>query len=212
MREARARGENIVYGDALRPAILRRVGVDRARLVAVAISDPVGTRRVVQLVRQLGPQAVVLARTRYVLEVDALDEAGANTVVAEEFESAIELVSQMLRVSGAPEGGIARFCAGLREESYIALRATPGLILDPWLSELLEQVSTEWVEVPETLAGTPTLEELAVRRMTQAAVGSSAAGAPPAVSSISQSFFARSSISSAFAPLPASRCSAAKSK
>jgi len=166
VREARARGENIVYGDALRPAILRRVGVNRARLVAVAISDPVGTRRVVQLVRQLGPQAVVLARTRYVLEVDALDEAGADAVVAEEFESAIELVSQILRVYGAPEGGIARFCAGLREEGYIALRATPGLILDPWLSELLEQVATEWVEVPESLTGAPTLEELAVRRMT----------------------------------------------
>jgi len=166
VQQALDRGEPVIYGDALRPAILRRVGVGRARLVVVAISDAVGTRRVVQLVNRIGPQAQVIARTRYVDEVDALDAAGASGVVAEEFESAIELVSQTLSVFGVPEGGIARFCEGLREEGYIALRATPGLILDPWLSEILEQVSTEWVDVPETLVGAPTLEELAVRRRT----------------------------------------------
>jgi CPA2 family monovalent cation:H+ antiporter-2 len=170
VQQALQRGESVIYGDALRPAILLRVGVNRARLVVVAISDSVGTRRVVQLANRLGPQAQIIARTHYVLEVDALDAAGANGVVAEEFESAIELVSQTLRVFGVPEGGIARFCEGLRDEGYIALRATPGLILDPWLSELLKQVSTEWVDVPQTLVGKPTLEELAVRRRTGTSV------------------------------------------
>lgn len=166
VQQALERDEPAIYGDALRPAILRRVAVRRARIVVVAISDPIGTRRVVQLARRLSPDAQIIARTRYVLEVDALDAAGASGVVAEEFESAIELVSQTLSVFGVPEGSIARFCEGLREEGYIALRATPGLILDPWLSEILKQVSTEWVDVPETLVGAPTLEELAVRRRT----------------------------------------------
>ncbi|MDH3520024.1 MAG: cation:proton antiporter, partial [Myxococcales bacterium] len=170
VQEAVARGEPVIYGDAVRAPILRRVGVHRARLVVIAISDPLGTRRVVQLARRLAPEAIILARARYILEVDALDGAGASAVVAEEFESAIELVSQVLRVFGLPEGGITRFCAELREEGYIAMRSMPGMILDPWLAELLEQVSTHWVDVPEDLSSTPTLAQLAVRTTTGASV------------------------------------------
>jgi K+:H+ antiporter len=170
VQEARARHEPVCFGDALRAPILQRAGIARARLVVIAISDPLGTQRVVQLARRLAPEAVILARTRYVLEVDALDAAGASAVVSEEFESAIELVSQVLRVFGLPEGGVARFCQVLRDEGYSALRASPGAILDPWLAELLEDVSTEWIEVPASLPGSPTLAQLAVRATTGASV------------------------------------------
>ena len=38
------------------------------------------------------------------------------------------------------------------------------------LVELLEQVSTEWLDVPETLTGSPTLADLEIRARTGASV------------------------------------------
>ncbi|UCE86811.1 MAG: NAD-binding protein, partial [Deltaproteobacteria bacterium] len=162
--------DRLIYGDATRRSILARVGVPRAGLVSVAISDPVATREVVTLVRALNPQATVIVRTRYVLEVDRLYAAGASVVVAEEFESTIELLSEALRAFGVPEGAIGRFAAELREEAYEPIRDTPTLGIDPWLSELLDQVSTEWIEVPEGFETGSSLADLRIREETGASV------------------------------------------
>jgi CPA2 family monovalent cation:H+ antiporter-2 len=148
--EARAREENrVVFGDATRPALLEQLGVRTARLVVVAITDPLATRRIVALVRRLAPEAEVLARTRYARDIDTLQTLGASTVVAEELEAAIDLVTRALRTLGRASSAIESFVEELRAEGYALLQTPPGLALDPWLAELLEHVSTEWVEVPE---------------------------------------------------------------
>jgi CPA2 family monovalent cation:H+ antiporter-2 len=169
VREAVDRGEPVVYGDASRRAILYKMGVREARLVVVAVNDPVATREVVALARRLAPDVPVLARTHFVLDVDKLTEAGATKVVVEELESTLELVSEMLRHFGVPEDSIVRFTAELRDEGYVFLR-TPEMILDPWLSDLLEGVASEWIEVPEHFPGEASFTELAVRERTGASV------------------------------------------
>jgi len=169
VRDARSRGEPVIYGDATRRAILQHVGVERAALVAVVVSDPRTTRQVVAMARSLAPAAPILTRTRYVLDVDELEAAGATKVVAEEFESTLELVGETLQRFGVPQESIARFSAELRDEGYVFLR-TPEVILDPWLGELLEEVTSHWVEVPEAFPGQATLAELAVRERTGANV------------------------------------------
>ena len=169
VRDAVQRGEPVFYGDAARRSILLRLGVKRARLVVVAIADPIATREVVALTRELAPGVPLLARTRYVLDVDGLAQAGASTVVVEELESTLELVAGVLRSFGVPEDSVGRFTGELRDEGYVFLR-TPQEILDPWLVDLLEEVASEWVEVPEHFEGESSLLELAVRQRTGASV------------------------------------------
>jgi CPA2 family monovalent cation:H+ antiporter-2 len=159
-------GEPVIYGDATRPQLLRHLRVWDARLVAVAISDPLATRRVVSRIHAMAPNTPILARARYVREVDRLSSAGATTVVAEEFEGSIELVARALESFDVPTGAIARFTEALREEGYGAIRAPVALPIDPWLMELLDHTDTEWVEVPITLSGEPTLGELNIRAQT----------------------------------------------
>ena len=130
--EARETGEPVIYGDATRPQVLRHLEVWDARLVAVAISDPLATRRIVSRIRAMAPDTPVLARTRYVREVDRLSMAGADVVVAEEFEGSIELVARALENFEVPTGAIARFTEALREEGYGAIRAPAALPIDPW--------------------------------------------------------------------------------
>ncbi len=165
-QEARKAGANVIWGDATRGGLLEQLGVERARLVAVAISDPVATRQVVERVRSIAPEARILARTRYVLEIDALEAAGATRVVAEELEGAIDLVAQALHELAIPEGSIARFCAELRDEGYSVLRQPAAVALDPWLTELLDQLSTEWLELPENFEPNQSLADLNLRART----------------------------------------------
>jgi CPA2 family monovalent cation:H+ antiporter-2 len=164
--EAERRGEPILYGDATRPQVLKHLRVDEARLVAVAISDPLATRRIVSRIRSMAPTTPILARTRYVREVDRLSAAGANVVVAEEFEGSIELVARALETFDIPMGAIARFTEALREEGYGAIRAPAALPIDPWVMELLDHTDTEWLEVPFGIQGEPTLGELDIRART----------------------------------------------
>jgi len=166
---ARSRGEPVFYGDATRHSILQRLGIANARLLAVAISDPIGTREVVSLARSLAPDTPIYARTRYVLEVDELERAGATKVVAEEFESTLALAGVTLRHFGVPEESIARFATELRDEGYEFMRA-PETILDPWLADLLDQVVTHWVDVPSSFGASQSLAEFGVRAHTGANV------------------------------------------
>jgi CPA2 family monovalent cation:H+ antiporter-2 len=169
VHNAIARGEPVVYADAARRTILVRLGVRDARMVVVAINEPIATREIVTLVRSLAPRVPILARTHFVGDVDALAQAGATRVVVEELESTLELVGAMLRQFGVPEESVARFAAELREEGYVFLR-TPETILDPWLAELLEGIAADWVEVPASFRREATLAELAVREKTGASV------------------------------------------
>ena len=168
--EASLGGEPVIYGDATRPQVLRHLHVWDARLVAVAISDPLATRRIVSRIRAMAPTTPILARTRYVREVDRLSMAGASVVVAEEFEGSIELVARALETFEVPAGAIARFTEALREEGYGAIRAPAALPLDPWLIELLGHTDTEWVEIPIGMTGELTLGELNLRARTGGSV------------------------------------------
>jgi len=56
----------------------------------------------VRLCRSLAPGLFILARTRYLTEVSELASLGADEVVAEEFETSLEIAGRALRRLGFP--------------------------------------------------------------------------------------------------------------
>jgi CPA2 family monovalent cation:H+ antiporter-2 len=143
VEQARNLGEPIVFGDATRPSILEHVGIRRARLVSIAINDPEAMRSTIEVARALAPQVHIVARTRYVQELDGLFEQGASQVVAEELESTIDLFSKVLRRFDVPPHSIAHFADELREEGYELMRRLAAAPIDPWLAEILEEEEEE---------------------------------------------------------------------
>jgi len=164
------RDEAIVFGDATRPIVLKRLGVERAKLIVIAISDPLATRRIVTRIRMLSRDVPILARTRFIREVDLLEQAGATTVVAEEFEGSIEVVAKSLEIFKIPTGAISRFSDALRAEGYGAIRSPAVVPMDPWLVELLDEMGTEWLTVPMGFSGRLSLADLDVRAHTGASI------------------------------------------
>jgi CPA2 family monovalent cation:H+ antiporter-2 len=121
-RKERAGGENIQFGDAAHPAVLEHAGVERARVLVSAISDPGGTRRIAQVAKRMNPAIHVLARTRYVQEVEPLYRAGADDVIPEEFETSVELLARVLRRYLIPRVEIEEFVGDVRAGGYEMFR------------------------------------------------------------------------------------------
>src|SRR5216110_671011 len=124
VRQARSRGEPAFYGDATREEMLRALGIDRARMLVAAISDPAATRRMVRVARGLNPGVHIIARTRYVVEITELIRLGANDVIPEEFETSIEIFARVLAYYGVDRAEIERLVEQIRASHYAALRTS----------------------------------------------------------------------------------------
>ncbi len=91
------KGVPIVLSDCTRMSALQSLGVERARIVVLAVNDSAATSRIAQLCRQLAPDAHVLARAVYTAEADGLRTAGAHDVVPQELEASVEMLVRVLR-------------------------------------------------------------------------------------------------------------------
>ena len=96
VRVESAKGEPIYYGDASQEAVLEEVGIEKARVVVVVISDPLAIRKIAAAVRKENPNVFLIVRTRFVTEMESLYALGANQVIPEEFETSIEIFSRVL--------------------------------------------------------------------------------------------------------------------
>jgi K+:H+ antiporter len=102
VRRGRKLGIPIEYGDSTNDRVLRRAGVERARAAIVLLSDLRTTRQTIHHCRGLAPELLLFARTRYLADIPALVAAGADEIVAEEFESSLEIAGRTLRRLGFP--------------------------------------------------------------------------------------------------------------
>jgi CPA2 family monovalent cation:H+ antiporter-2 len=172
VRRARAEGEPAFYGDATREEILRALGVERARLFVIAISDPAATRSMVRVARTLNPTLHIIARTRYVVEIAELTRLGANIVIPEEFETSIEIFARVLAHYNVPRDEIDRLVAEIRASHYEALRpgAKPRITLSGTLGAM-PQMHVERIPLaPGAPAVGKTLAETELRSRTGALV------------------------------------------
>ncbi len=126
VRAERQRGEPMFYGDATQEAVLKQVKVSQARTVVIVIADAAATRRVTGLARQLNPAAHIIARTRYVNEMEALYRVGANEVIPEEFETSVEIFTRVMTKNLVPKDEIARVVAEVRDDGYQMFRNISG--------------------------------------------------------------------------------------
>ncbi len=112
------RKEPIYYGDATKENVLESLNVKDAKVIVIAISDPVATRRIVKLVRELNPKAYIIARTLYIKEMNPLLKLGANAVIPEEFETSIEIFNRVMSKFSISQSKIDKFIFKTREDNY----------------------------------------------------------------------------------------------
>lgn len=161
----KAKGEPIYYGDATSALIQEHTNVSEARVVVIAISDAIATRRIITAIRQISPRVRVIVRTRYLSEMKTLYALGASEVIPEEFETSVEIFARVLRSYLVPRDRIDQLTAELRSENYEMLRCpTKGYALSD-LNVPLANVGIETVQVGEGApASGKTIKDIGLRK------------------------------------------------
>jgi CPA2 family monovalent cation:H+ antiporter-2 len=122
VREAKAQGLPVYYGDATSQEALGHAHLDAARALVLLMNDPHAANRVVDTARRVAPHVPVLMRTRYLASRPALMQIGARDVVAEEVEGAVEVIARVLRWSEVPRNVIDQRIAQARAETQASDR------------------------------------------------------------------------------------------
>jgi CPA2 family monovalent cation:H+ antiporter-2 len=172
VRSHRAEGEPISYGDATHEKVLRLHGLEAARILVTVISDLRATLNIIRQARHVNKEITIVCRTRFFHEIEALLQAGADSVIAEEYESSIELVSCVLARLHVPGNLIRSQARLLREGGYQMLRTMqPAFPGNQRLLEVLAAGTTETflVRSGHAIAG-QTIAQSALRTLTGASI------------------------------------------
>jgi CPA2 family monovalent cation:H+ antiporter-2 len=172
VREARRRGHPVLYGDAGSDDLLRRCGVERARMVLVTLPEPIMARHVIRAARALNPGLFILARGRRASEDEPLYADGADEVIHETFEVGIEFIARVLRRMHVPKQEIERQIGRVRSGRYEIFRRRdfePLPIGD--IRGTLDSLRVEFLAIPadSPLAGR-SLKDAGIRETTGALV------------------------------------------
>lgn len=172
VKRSRREGEPIFYGDASRPEVLLHAGIARARVVVFAISDAAALRRAVRAARGLAPGAEIVVRTRRIDEIEELRALGAQEIVAEEFETAIEIFTAVLERYHVPRNVVRAQIRLLRGEGYRMLRAPGrGAAVSAAVLDALEAGTTDIFRIePGSPVAGRSLRDLDLRHETGATV------------------------------------------
>jgi CPA2 family monovalent cation:H+ antiporter-2 len=140
VRQARAQGLPVFYADATSQEALGHAHLTEARVLILLMNDPAAANRVIDTAQRVAPHVPILARARYLGERTGLLRLGANEVVAEEVEGAIEIIVRMLRALEVPRNVIEESVQNARQETQQSERKQtfprPALADQQGLAEL----------------------------------------------------------------------------
>ena len=109
--------EPIIQGDAAEPFVLRHLGREKAKAMAVVASDKNAVRMITQTAHKINPRMYIVARTRFVREIEDAKKDGASKVISEEFECSIQVFSNVLKHYLVPEPDIDMIATTIRKEN-----------------------------------------------------------------------------------------------
>ncbi|MEM9749556.1 MAG: monovalent cation:proton antiporter-2 (CPA2) family protein [Pseudomonadota bacterium] len=122
VRERRADGEPVYFGDASRLDVLRKAGAGRAAAFLVTLDDPDIAARTVEAARESWPNLPVYVRAKDAAQAARLAELGATCVVPEALESSLQLSAQLLQALGFTQDAINQLTDHIRSEVYATQR------------------------------------------------------------------------------------------
>lgn len=115
-------GVPIIYGDGYSETVLKELKVMNAKCLVVTTSNSDHLVQIVDAAKRLNPYIHIIVRTRFVKNVDALYDAGADEVIPEEFETSIVMFRLVMDYYHKNLDEVNNILQELRGERYKTLR------------------------------------------------------------------------------------------
>lgn len=113
-KEKMDNGDKVIYGDAVNEPILLKAYTDKADTVVVSVGNLIPAMAIIEKVRKVNRSARIITRTQQILNVGDLYKVGADEVLPEKLEIAIDLFNRILTGKLLPVSEINRMLAHLR--------------------------------------------------------------------------------------------------
>ncbi|AXJ96388.1 MULTISPECIES: cation:proton antiporter [unclassified Sphingomonas] len=131
MKEARAAGYPIVFGDIARAELVERLGIANARALILTMDDPVLTARLTRRMRAIAPDLPIIARARDPEHAAELYRAGVTDAVPETLESSLQLSEAVLVDLGVAMGPVIASIHEKRDELRQSIREAAAMDREP---------------------------------------------------------------------------------
>ena len=171
IQDLRNRGVPCVYGDAANLEVMRRAVLPLAKLIVIALPDPLGTRMALHNAKQLNGRLMVLCRSHRTEDIEELYEAGADQIIQPEFEASVEAIRYTLTNLGYSHHQIDRYTSEIREAHYRQFLDDfkPQDVATIW--EALGKQELQWLVVsPRSQLASLSISDSAIRTRTGAAI------------------------------------------
>jgi len=118
-------GENIHYGDASREGVLEFAGIKKAQTIVVSIPQMDTIKAILTTARRMNPKIGIITRSRYISETAELYRLGADEVIVDEKEAALQIFHRILSNQQVPVQDFDLYAKQARNEIYDKYIETP---------------------------------------------------------------------------------------
>ncbi|HJJ79011.1 MAG TPA: NAD-binding protein, partial [Methanocorpusculum sp.] len=108
----------IIYGDASREAVLDYAEIRTAKTIVITIPHMDAVKGIITTARRMNPQVSIITRSKFISETSELYHLGADEVIVDERESAIQIFRRILMSKNMPVQDIEQFSKEIRTELY----------------------------------------------------------------------------------------------
>jgi len=113
-REKINNGDAVIYGDAVNEPILRKAHVDKADIVVISVGSLIPSMAIIDKVRQINKSTYIIVRAAHIDNVEQLYKLGADQVLPEKLEIAIDLLNRVLVKRLIPQKEVNRILTHIR--------------------------------------------------------------------------------------------------
>jgi monovalent cation:H+ antiporter-2, CPA2 family len=139
-------GDIVVYGDAVNEPILRKAHVDTADIVVVSVGSIIPSMSIIEKVRQLNKKCYIIGRAKQIQNMEPLYKLGADQIIPEKLEIAIDLFNRILVKRLYPQKDVNRILTHIRSMSLGELSGK-DIINQPSILDELPNMSISAIQV-----------------------------------------------------------------
>lgn len=96
VREKMSNGDLVLYGDAINEPILRKAHVDTADIVVISVGSIIPSMAIIEKIRHINKNVFIIVRAATIQNTEQLYKAGADHVLPEKLEIAIDMFNRVL--------------------------------------------------------------------------------------------------------------------